>query len=60
MGAVKSKQIISVYDIHAMPFKEVPAGAVPQIGLIGAQMIMDRQPRQFDFNLTYNTSDPHQ
>jgi hypothetical protein len=22
-------------------------------------MIMDRQPRTYDFNLTYNTSDPH-
>lgn len=33
--------------------------STPALGLIGAYMIMDTQQRTYDFNLTYNTSDPH-
>lgn len=58
LGKVKSKQIISVYDVKGVPIY-MPDNKIPQLGLIGAHMIMDRQPRQWDFNLTYNRSDPH-
>lgn len=57
MEKVNSKQVISVYDIRGMPLKRDEN--IPQLGLIGAQMIMDRQWRAYDFNLTFNRSDPH-
>lgn len=55
---LKSKQLLTVYDIRGMPLNN-KANSTPSLGLIGAYMIMDTQQRTYDFNLTYNTSDPH-
>ena len=54
----KSRQLISVYDVRALPINN-PTNKTPELGLIGAHMIFDRNLRTFDFNLTFNTSDPH-
>lgn len=47
-----------MYDVKGVPIT-TPSNGIPELGLIGAHMIFSREARTFDFNLTYNTSDPH-